>query len=290
MSRWLAASLALFAGAAALAAEIPKLASPVTDLTGTLAAEQVAALERKSLALQQAKGSQLVVLIVPTTQPETIEQYAVEAFEQNAIGRKGVDDGVLLLVAKDDRKVRIEVGYGLEGAIPDIYANRIISEYLTPQFRAGDFYGGIDAATTQLQNLILGEALPEPLAANDGSTSSSGGGGDVWIFAAVMGFIVASVIGGMASGFRKSGARGLVAAVLSSIAAFLLTHSLVGLAVAAFFGFVFAMAKPSGRSVGGRGYGGGFGGGGFGGGSSGGGGGWSGGGGRSGGGGASGSW
>jgi len=155
----------LLCACAAFAAEIPKLTARVTDLTGTLHAQQIAALEAKLTALEQRKGSQLVVVVVPTTQPATVEQYAVKLFEVNAIGRKGVDDGVLLLVAKDDRKVRIEVGYGLEGAIPDVYANRIIAEYLTPKFRAGDFYGGIDEATGALAKLIDGETLPEPLAA-----------------------------------------------------------------------------------------------------------------------------
>ena len=119
---------------------------------------------QQALALQQRKGSQLQVLVVPTTQPEDIEQYAVRAFEQCKLGRKGVDDGVLLVVAKDDRRVRIEVGYGLEGAIPDATASRVIQEYLVPKFRAGDYGGGISDATAALVKLIDGE----PLAGADG--------------------------------------------------------------------------------------------------------------------------
>ncbi len=108
--------------------------------------------------MQQRKGAQLQILIVPTTQPEAIEQYTQRVFDQWKIGRKGVDDGVLLLVAKDDRRVRIQPGYGLEGAIADITANRIIQEYLAPRFREGDYAGGISAATATLAGLIEGEA------------------------------------------------------------------------------------------------------------------------------------
>ena len=117
--------LPAFAGAQQRAF-IPAFDSPVVDTTGTLDAASKQQLEQQALALQRRKGSQLQVLIVPSTRPETIEQYAVRAFESFRLGRKGVDDGVLLIVAKEDRKVRIEVGYGLEGAIPDITAGRVI--------------------------------------------------------------------------------------------------------------------------------------------------------------------
>ena len=143
-------------------AEIPALTSPVVDTTGTLSAEQKQPLEQQALALQQRKGSQLQVLLVSSTQPETIEQYAVRVFEHWKLGRKGIDDGVLLIVAKDDRAARIETGYGLEGAIPDAIANRVIQEYLVPKFREGDYAGGIADATGRLVQLIDGEPLPEP--------------------------------------------------------------------------------------------------------------------------------
>src|SRR5437868_14511097 len=132
MLRALAISLLLFGVAAR--ADAPVLTQRVTDLTGTLTSEQRAQLESRSAALEKSKGAQLVVLVVPTTQPETIEAYALAVAEKNRIGRKGSDDGVLLLVAKDDRKARVEVGYGLEGAIPDVTAHRIITEYLAPKF------------------------------------------------------------------------------------------------------------------------------------------------------------
>lgn len=274
-------------------APIPPLDSPVIDTTGTLTAEQKQQLEQQALALQQRKGSQLQVLMIATTQPESIEQYTVRAFEQWKLGRKGVDDGVLLVVAKDDRRVRIEPGYGLEGAIPDITAGRIIQEYLVPKFRAGDFGGGILDATAALTKLIDGEPLPEPMADNRGE----GGAGGNWIFALFAAFIVANIARGI---LRRApaGVRGLVTGGAAGGTAWLIS-SLLGIGIAGgVLGLLFGLASvPTGRFARGGGDwgsfgGGGFGGGGFGdgGGFGGGGGGWSGGGGSSGGGGASGSW
>ena len=142
--------------------EIPPLQARVTDLTGTLDAPQQTALEARLKALEDKKGSQLAILIVPTTQPEDIAQYSIRVVEQWKLGREKPDDGVLVLVAKDDRKLRIEVGRGLEGAIPDIYAKRIISEVIAPRFKQGDFFGGLDAGVSSLTQLIEGEALPAP--------------------------------------------------------------------------------------------------------------------------------
>ncbi len=141
---------------------IPPLQSRVTDLTATLDAGQRQAIEAQLAALEQRKGAQLAVLIVPTTQPEDIAQYAIRVYDAWKLGRAGIDDGALLLVAKDDRAVRIEVARGLEGAIPDAAAARIIREYLTPKFRAGDFAGGIQDALAALTSLVDGEPLPEP--------------------------------------------------------------------------------------------------------------------------------
>src|SRR5580700_3591194 len=145
--------------AAAAAVPVPPLGARVTDLTGTLTAEQQTALEQKLAAFEAAKGSQLAVLIVPTTQPEEIEQYSIRVVDQWKLGRKQVngqrvDDGALLLVAKNDRKVRIEVGYGLEGVLTDATTNRIIDETIGPDFRQGNFYGGIDGALEQMMKLI----------------------------------------------------------------------------------------------------------------------------------------
>ena len=141
---------------------VPALQHRVTDLTATLSVDQQAALEAKLTQFEQQKGSQLAVLIVPTTQPEAIEQYSMRVAEAWKLGREKEDDGVLVLVAKDDRKMRIEVGYGLEGAIPDAYAKRIVSDIMAPHFRQGDFYGGIDAAIDSIIKLVDGEQLPAP--------------------------------------------------------------------------------------------------------------------------------
>lgn len=140
---------------------VPRLESPVTDLTGTLDSAWIAAMQQRLLALQQRKGSQIAVLMVPSTGEDSIEQFATRVFDQWRLGRRGVDDGVLVLVAKDDRTMRIEVGYGLEGAIPDVTAGRIIRDEMVPAFRQGDFAGGIERAVGVLERLIDGETLPE---------------------------------------------------------------------------------------------------------------------------------
>src|SRR5215468_1895651 len=142
--------------------KVPPLTAHVTDLTGTLTRDQVARLDQKLSAFEARKGSQIAMLIVPTTHPEEIEQYSIRVVDQWKLGRKKVDDGALLLVAKDDRRVRIEVGYGLEGALPDAIANRIVSDVITPQFRAGNFYGGLDAGVDAMIKVIDGEPLPPP--------------------------------------------------------------------------------------------------------------------------------
>jgi uncharacterized protein len=140
---------------------VPVLKSPVTDLTGTLDSNSLATLRQRLLALQQRKGSQVAVLMLPSTGEDSIEQFATRVFEQWHLGRKGVDDGVLVLIAKDDRRMRIEVGYGLEGAIPDVVAGRIIREEMVPAFRNGDYAGGIELTVSKLERLIDGEALPQ---------------------------------------------------------------------------------------------------------------------------------
>jgi len=141
---------------------IPLLKSHVTDLTATLSVSEVTQLEQKLAAFEKAKGSQVAVLIVPTTQPETIEQYSLRVAETWKLGRQGIDDGILLLIAKNDRTLRIEVGYGVEGALPDAMAKRIIAEIIVPRFKAGNFVAGIDAGIEAIFGLIKGESLPPP--------------------------------------------------------------------------------------------------------------------------------
>ena len=150
--------------AAAAEVPVPALKARVTDLAGVLTSAQRTALEERLAAFEAKKGSQIAVLIVPTTQPETIEQYGIRAVDAWKLGRKGVDDGALLLVAMKDRAVRIEVGYGLEGVLPDAIAKRIIDEEIVPRFRAGDYYGGIEAGVGRMIRVIEGEPLPPPRA------------------------------------------------------------------------------------------------------------------------------
>lgn len=156
------AFLLCFASASWADVAVPPLTGRVVDLTATLTSDQAATLEQKLKDFEDRKGSQLAVLIVPTTQPETIEQYSLRVVEQWKLGRKKVDDGALLIVAKNDRKLRIEVGYGLEGALTDATSKRIIDEIITPKFRSGDFAGGISDGVDRILKVIDGEPLPAP--------------------------------------------------------------------------------------------------------------------------------
>lgn len=153
---------------------IPPFGARVTDLTNTLTPAQVQALTEQLQALEQRKGSRVAILILATTQPEDIAQYSIRVTDAWKLARtdKQAQDGVLLTIAKDDHRVRIDVGRDLEGAIPDAAADRIIREYITPKFRAGDFNGGITDALGALTKLIDGEALPPPLTDNRHGQSS----------------------------------------------------------------------------------------------------------------------
>ncbi len=139
---------------------VPPLTGRVVDLTNTLTNNEIQALSKKLENLEKEKGSQIVVLLIPTTGIDSIEEYSIRVAEKWKIGRAGVDDGVILIVAKQDRKLRIEVGYGLEGAIPDVIAKRIIEEIIVPEFKKGNFYSGIDQGIDAIIALIKGEELP----------------------------------------------------------------------------------------------------------------------------------
>lgn len=165
----------LLCGTAQAEVAVPRLTQRVTDLTATLDASQIHALDARLAAFETGKGSQIAVLILPSTQPEAIEQFSIRVVEAWKLGRKGVDDGVLLLVAKDDRKLRIEVGYGLEGALNDATAKRIVSEIISPLFKQDDFYGGIDAGVNAIIKVIEGEALPPPDSQSSGTDLDSFG-------------------------------------------------------------------------------------------------------------------
>ncbi len=294
---WLLAAVVSPAFAQGLAA-VPQLTARVTDLTGTLAADQSSALEAKLAAFEQSKGSQVAVLIVPTTQPEAIEQYSIRVVDQWQLGRGKVDDGVLLLIALNDRKVRIEVGYGLEGALPDATANRIIQQDIAPAFKRGDYYDGINTGVDRIMRVIEGEPLPDP----EFSPPAAGIPGllhflpFLFIFAMVGSSIFRRLFGRVGGALATGGLVGFLA---------WLTISILGIAVIAglvafFFALMGGMGGGGGPGAGsngwysrrhgsGWGYGGGFGGG-LGGGGGFGGGGFGGGGGGFGGGGASGGW
>lgn len=282
LARGLAA--VVFALVAALGARAEVAVPPVarvTDLTGTLSAGERTALAQKLAALEARKGAQVAVLAVPTTQPETIEQFSIRVVEQWRLGRKGVDDGALIVWAKDDRRVRLEVGYGLEGALPDVTAKRIVSDVIIPRFRDGQFYAGLDAGVEAVAKVIGGEPLPAP------PSRPSGGGfpldAEGLLF---LGFIGVFVIGGLLRAmFGRVVGSGLVGAGLGLIAWVLAGTAIVAVVIALVAFLVSLFAGAAGPPRGG-GWGGGYSGGGW----SSGGGGFSGGGGSFGGGGASGSY
>jgi uncharacterized protein len=259
--------------------EIPDLTHRVTDLTATLSDQQATALENRLAAFEAKKGSQIAVLIIPTTQPEDIAQFGIRVAEAWKIGRKNVDDGVILIVAKEDRKLRLEVGYGLEGAIPDAIAKRVIAETITPFFKKGDFAGGIEAGITQLMQLIEGETLPAP---HNAPSAQMDDGAFMFILfgGLIAGFILSAMIGRVMGGMLAGLGSGAVVTLFFGLS---FAALLIGLMVFFIVGVRQSGGGSGGWSSGGGGYGGGFGGGS--------GGSWGGGGGGSfGGGGASGSW
>ena len=271
---WLAACWCLlFAGAAFAQVPVPALDARVTDLTDTLSARQKTELEQSLAAFEAKQGSQLAVLIVPTTQPEEIEQYSIRVVEQWKLGREDVDDGALLLVAKNDRTLRIEVGYGLEGALTDATSKRIIAEIITPHFRNGDFFGGIQAGVRAMMKVIKGEPLPPPApsASNDDGGSSTSILPGVVLFAFMIGQMLRGLIGSLPAALSTAAvAAGLVwllagvgAAVLSALAIFaILMFSGLGGGRGIGRGGYYSSGGFGGGLGGGVGRGGGFGGGG----------------------------
>jgi len=246
-------SITAFSAQAELVA-IPPLMQQVTDLTQTLTAEQSLQLSQKLAAFEAQKGSQIAVLIVPTTQPEDIAQYSIRVVDAWKIGREKQDDGVLILVAKNDRKMRIEVGYGLEGAIPDLTAKRIITEVMAPSFKQGDFYGGINNAVDVIIRLIDGEQLAAPTPKSN-SNSLENMLPLLLIGGLVFGGILRSIFGEFLGGTFTGGAIGFLAWMLGG-----------GILMAIVFGVIAFVVTLAG--IGGLGHLGGLGGGGFGGGRS----------------------
>ncbi len=300
MKRALALLLALLAAASVTAQgvqAVPPLSAHVIDQTGTLDAIQLKGLDDKLMAFETAKGTQIAMLVVATTQPEDITSFANRVANSWKIGRKGVGDGVLLVVAKDDRKVRIEVAKTLEGAIPDLAASQIIDVAITPNFRKGDYALGLQAAADQLIARINGEALPVP--AQPSEKPRGDGLGFNWMDTAIFLFFAVPIAGGVLRSMLGRKLGSFVTGAGVGTVALLITSSIVIAGIAAFVALLFTMLtggiSSGGRRggmggmpwIGGGGGGGGGWGGGGGGGSSWGG---SGGGGDFGGGGASGSW
>jgi uncharacterized protein len=226
---------------------VPPLTGRVVDQTGTLSADDIATLTQTLRGLELRKGSQIAVLIVPTTEPETIEQYSIRVAEAWKIGRKKVDDGALLVVAKNDRKLRIEVGYGLEGALTDVTARRVIDEIITPKFKSGDFAGGISAGVDRIIGVVDGEPLPAP------EPQQSFGGSDrfdlmfnpliifgIFVGGAILRTVLGRLIGSVAAG----GAVGVLA--------WFLIGSLVFSVISALVAFAFTMFAESTASSNGR--------------------------------------
>lgn len=260
--------------------EIPTLTHRVTDLTNTLTSSEKSRLESHLAEFEKSKGSQVVVLIVPTTKPEEIEQYSIRVAEKWKIGRDKVDDGVVLIIAKNDRKLRIEVGYGLEGAIPDIYAKRIIERVIVPEFRSGNFDAGIKEGVEAILHLIEGEDLP---VVTEERKSSEDVDREIAVGIMVFGIFLLGFVKALSKNKKTKFIVGLVIPLLIYIITGIVFISVLTFIIA----FMILFGKSGGGSGGGMymggssGYGGGgsFGGGGF-----------SGGGGGFGGGGASGGW
>jgi uncharacterized protein len=264
---------------------VPPLTGRVIDLTGTLSGGAVNRIENELANLEAKKGSQIAVLIVPSTQPEDIEQYGIRVAEQWKLGRKGVDDGAILLVAKNDRRVRIEVGYGLEGALSDAISNRIIDETITPHFKLGDYDAGVEEGVKQMISVADGEPLPEP----DRKWEHKSGVDHLLPFVLVLVVVASGVLRAIFGRLFGSLATGGLAGGIVWLISHLLTLGVGAGAIAFLFAMLLGSARGWSTGSGGwrGGFGGGLGGGGFGGG---GGGGFGGGGGGFGGGGASGSW
>ena len=262
LPRLVAAVLLLWSGAllAQQLVAVPSLTARVIDLTGTLSAAEKAALDSRLADLETRKGSQIAVLIVPTVQPEAIEQFSMRVAESWQLGRKGVDDGILLLVAKNDREVRIEVGYGLEGAIPDATANRVIDEFILPRFRESDYAGGITAGVDRLIALVEGEPLPEPQRARSPAVGPDSLLPLVFILSLLVGGILRRLLGQFPGAMATGLLAGAVTWLLAGVLGLTLLMALVGFFVGLTGGGGGRWSSHSRGGLGG-GFGGGFGGG-----------------------------
>lgn len=209
-------------------AAIPELQDLVVDTTGVLNDAERQRLSKKLVTLKRDKGSEVAVLIVPTTKPEAIEQYSIRVVERWKLGRKGIDDGALLLVALQDRAVRIEVGRGLEGDVPDVKAHRIIDEQILPRFREGHISEGISAGVDSLERLVRGLELPPPVSGGGGAGNGDDGAAFIpilifaWAIAAPLSLIFGRAVGAVLGGLLGFAVGILVfPAVVATVLAFI---------------------------------------------------------------------
>ena len=230
---------------------VPPLSGRVVDQTGTLAAGDIASLTQTLKDLETRKGSQIAVLIVPTTDGEAIEPVSLRVAEAWKIGRKKIDDGALLVIAKNDRRLRIEVGYGLEGALTDVTTKRIIDEDITPKFKAGDFAGGVSAGVIRMIRVIDGEKLPEP---EPPHWQNRGLLGDVdpfnpfiLVFVVIVGGALRTVLGRLIGSLATGGFVGFLAWLLVGDIGAAAVAGVAGFLIAAFIDLL-----PSGSSSGSR--------------------------------------
>ena len=241
---------------------VPPLTGRIVDQTATLTREQQATLEQTLEGFEARKGSQIAVLIIPTSEPETIEQYALRVAEQWKVGRKKVDDGAVLVVAKNDRTLRIEVGYGLEGVLTDATSKRIISEIIVPRFKEGDFYGGIATGVDRMIRVIDGEPLPAPQRNVTGDADIKQMLPIIVLLAIVGGSVLRSVLGRFPGSIVIGGAVAILAWLFAGVAALALVAGVIAFLFTLLGG---GMGRYGGWYGGGHrgGLGDGFGGGGF---------------------------
>ncbi len=242
---------------------VPPLTGHVIDQTGTLTTEQMTTLEQTMTAFEARKGSQLAVLMIASSAPEAIEPYVLRVAELWKLGRKKVDDGAILVVAKNDRATRLEVGFGLEGSLNDATSKRIISDTILPRFKQQDFYGGISAGVSQIIAVIDGESLPAP---KDGLAANIG---NVQQYAPIL-FILAMVFGGVLRASIGKVPGALVTGGVVAVAAWFIVGALWVALIAGVIGLFVTLLGGGmgghgfggyhGGGAGGRGHGGGFGG------------------------------
>lgn len=207
--------------------EIPVLRERVTDLAGILSADAKSGLATKLAKLEDSTGSQLAVLIVASTAPEDIASYAIRVVDAWQLGREDIDDGVLLLVAVDDRRMRIEVGYGLEGALPDARARQIIDTIMAPHFREGDMAGGISAGADAIASLIRGEQLPAPVVDSSGNDKLGSLLPVVLMVALVLGGVLRRTMGALPGSVTTGAITGVVAWLMVGVISAALLAGLV---------------------------------------------------------------